>query len=171
MTRSSEDKIQNALRPIASLISKSEKAQRKLAENTWQHAMLRDNLKALRAALALMTRPADDAHGFTPHDLQDALRSLSSMIRKTLKARAAFPRGTSQHTLQRNRLAALQAAEAVIKAAQPGHRAAKRTRNHETRAPAASESGRHPRGTSTRDDFSTRNRQRPTMRRRGRRQP
>src|SRR4051794_12294876 len=39
---------------IASLISKSAKAQRKLTPGTWQHSMLRDNLKALRFASALM---------------------------------------------------------------------------------------------------------------------
>ena len=104
----------HALRPIASLISKSEKAQQKLAAGTWQHTMLRDNLKALHIASALMNRPTGR---FPRDDLQEALRALASMIRKTGSARAKFPHGTSQHTLQRNRLKALRMAAVLMKAA------------------------------------------------------
>jgi hypothetical protein len=55
------DEAPRALGPITSLISKSAKAQRKLTPGTWQHTMLRDNLRALRLAVALMTgrRPRD----------------------------------------------------------------------------------------------------------------
>lgn len=45
--------LQNAQAPIASLISKSEKAQTKLTPGTWQHAMLAQNLKALYIATPL----------------------------------------------------------------------------------------------------------------------
>lgn len=43
-----------AAAPLASLISKSEKAQRNLTPGSWQHAMLERNLAALRAAVALL---------------------------------------------------------------------------------------------------------------------
>jgi hypothetical protein len=109
------DELQEALRPIASLISKSEKAQQKLAPGTWQHTMLRDNLKALHIASALMKKESDDTERFTRDDLQEALGALASMISKTDKAQAKFTLGTSQHTLQRNRLKALRVAEALIK--------------------------------------------------------
>jgi hypothetical protein len=109
------DELQEALQPIASLISKSEKAQQKLAPGTWQHTMLRDNLKALHLASALMDKETDDTNSFTRDDLQEALRAFASMISKTHKAQAKFTTGTSQHTLQRNRLKALQVAEALIK--------------------------------------------------------
>jgi hypothetical protein len=108
--------LKEALRPIASLISKSEKAQQKLAPGTWQHTMLRDNLKALQIALALMSKETDNTNRFTRDGLQEALRAFASMISKTDKAQAKFAPGTSQHTLQRNRLRALQTAEARIKA-------------------------------------------------------
>ncbi|HWP97331.1 MAG TPA: phosphoenolpyruvate synthase [Syntrophomonadaceae bacterium] len=101
------DELQEALRPIASLISKSEKAQQKLAPGTWQHKMLRDNLKALHHASALMNKKTNDTDNFTQHDLQEALRAFASMISKTENAQAKFSPGTSQHTLQRNRLKAL----------------------------------------------------------------
>jgi hypothetical protein len=110
------DELQEALRPIASLISKSEKAQRQLVPGTWQHSMLRDNLKALRIASALMNSEADETDSFTRDDLQEALRAFASMISKTEKTQAKFSSGASQHTLQRNRLKALRMAEALITA-------------------------------------------------------
>jgi hypothetical protein len=110
------DELQEALRPIASLIGKSEKAQQKLAPGTWQHTMLRDNLKALHIASALMSKGVDDTASFTRDDLQEALRVLASMISKAEKAQAKFTPGTSQHTLQANRLEAFRIAEALIKA-------------------------------------------------------
>ena len=109
------DELQEALRPIASLISKSEKAQQKLAPGTWQHTMLRDNLKALHIASTLMNKDTDHKNNFIRDDLQEALRVLASMIIRTEKAQAKFSPGTSQHTLQRNRLKALRIAEALIK--------------------------------------------------------
>ena len=110
------DELQEALRPIASLISKSEKAQQKLAPGTWQHTMLRNNLKALHHAFALMNKETDAPQNFTRDDLQDALRAFASMINKTEKSQAKFSPGTSQHTLQQNRLKALHIAEARIQA-------------------------------------------------------
>ena len=110
------DELQKALRPIASLISKSEKAQRKLAPGTWQHTMLRDNLKALHIASLLMNKEARDPDKFTKGDLETALPVFASMISKAEKAQAKFSPGTSQYTLQQNRLKAFQIAEALIKA-------------------------------------------------------
>jgi hypothetical protein len=52
--RFNADEWQNARRVIASLTSKSAKAQQKLAPGTWQHKMLGDNLKALHIASALI---------------------------------------------------------------------------------------------------------------------
>jgi hypothetical protein len=106
--------LQEALQPITSLISKSEKAQPKLAPGTWQHTMLRDNLKALRIASALMNNEIDDTESFTREDLQEALPAFASMISKAEKAQAKFTPGTSQHTLQANRLKAFRIAEALI---------------------------------------------------------
>jgi hypothetical protein len=110
------DDLQEAFRPIASLISKSEKAQQKLALGTWQHTMLRDNLGALHLAFVLMNKDTDDTRSFTRDDLQAALRAFAAMTSRIEKSQAKFSLGTSQHTLQRNRLKALRIAEAVIKA-------------------------------------------------------
>jgi hypothetical protein len=51
-----KDDLERALAPIASLISKSEKAQQKLVPGTWQHTMLGNNLKALYIASPLLTK-------------------------------------------------------------------------------------------------------------------
>ena len=109
------DELQEALRPIASLISKSKKAQQKLASGTWQHTMLRDNLKALHIASALMNKDVDATDGFTPDDFQEGLHAFALMISKTEKAQARFSLGTSQHTMLRNRLKTLHIAQAMIK--------------------------------------------------------
>jgi hypothetical protein len=108
------DDLQEAFRPIASLISKSEKAQQQLVPGTWQHTMLRDNLKALHVASTLMNKEAKDFDIFIRVDLQEALRAFALMISRTEKAQAKFSSGTSQHTLLRNRLKALRIAEALI---------------------------------------------------------
>lgn len=109
------EELQQVLQPLASLISKSEKAQQKLAPGTWQHTMLRDNIKALRIASALMNKETGDTDAVARDDLQEALGAFASMIRKTEKAQAAFSPGTSQHTLQRNRLKALRIAEERVR--------------------------------------------------------
>lgn len=111
-----KDGAQRALRPIASLISKSEKAQRKLASGTWQHTMLRDNLKALHTAFTLMSEATDGEKKFSGDDLQEALRAFAGMIGRAEESQAKFAPGTSQHTLLRNRLMALRIAEALIRA-------------------------------------------------------
>lgn len=110
------DELQEALRQIASLISKSEKARQKLMPGMWQHTMLRDNLKALQIASALMSEETDDADCFIPDNLQEALRALAAMINRIEKAYAKYSPGSSQRTLQRNRLKALRLAEALINA-------------------------------------------------------
>ena len=110
----SPHEIQEALRPLASLISKSEKAQQKLAPGTWQHTMLRDNLKALHIASALIDRKTGNTDTIVQDELQEAYRALGSMICKTKKSQAMFSLGTSQNTLQQNRLKALRIAEAFI---------------------------------------------------------
>lgn len=109
--------LMETLRPIDSLISKSEKAKQKLAPGTWQHTMLSKNLKAMRMASALMNHNMKVAGIITRDDLQEALHSFASMIGKTEKSQATFEPGTSTHTLQRNRLKALLKAESIIKAA------------------------------------------------------
>ena len=106
--------IASALAPILSLISKSEKAQQKVAPGTWQHSMLGANLKALHIACALMNVDQGDAVQFAPDELRAAMQRLASMIEKTEQAQTRFAAGTSQHSLLKNRLSALRTAETHV---------------------------------------------------------
>lgn len=51
---------------------------------------------------------------FTEKDIAEALRAITSMISRTEKAKEKFAQGTSQHTLQKNRLKALNIASSLI---------------------------------------------------------
>ncbi|MBI1368815.1 MAG: hypothetical protein GC162_09210 [Planctomycetes bacterium] len=115
MGRSADRQSVEVRRPIASLISKSEKALGKLAPGTWQHDMLRDNLRALHLASALLNGDKTAGEGVTSSDLHPALAALGAMIRRVEKARAGLAAGTSQHTLQQNRLKALRIARTLVR--------------------------------------------------------
>ncbi len=52
----SKEDLEKALAPLASLMSKSEKARQKLAPGSWHHTMLGKNLKALRIAAPLLAK-------------------------------------------------------------------------------------------------------------------
>jgi hypothetical protein len=117
-----------AIQPIASLISKSEKAQQKLTPGTWQHTMLQGNLRAWHIALALMKRKTNAADVPTREDLEAALRAFAEMTDRSQKAQAKFAPGTSQYTLQQNRIREFRAAEALINAELRGY-------SHETASP------------------------------------
>ena len=49
-----------------------------------------------------------------PHDLEEALRALSSTIAKCVKVKPKLTRGTPQHTLLVRRIRALRIAAALI---------------------------------------------------------
>jgi hypothetical protein len=104
--------MSNNLAPLQSLLCKSEKAITKLRDGTWQHTMLTNNINALRIAPALMD---DEGADFTPDELGAALIAFADMTERTEKSQGKFSAGTSQHTLQDNRLKALRAAESAIK--------------------------------------------------------
>ena len=102
-----------ALKPIASLISKSEKARQKLVPGTWQHTMLGNNIRALHIGFALMNKANTGMRMKTREDLQEAVQAYADMVGRTEKSLTKFLPGTSQHSLQRNRLKALHMARAL----------------------------------------------------------
>lgn len=111
------DEVREAAGPIASLLAKSEKARQKLAAGTWQHTMLGDNIRALRVASSLIGASPDAANEVSREDLEEALRALASMIERVEGTKATFEPGSSQHSLQRNRLQALRIASAAVESA------------------------------------------------------
>ena len=102
------------LRPIESLLHKSEKALEKLAEGTWQHAMLRDNVRAMRLSCTLLTGGVGAAEAFDRAELAHAQGALFDMLRRSEQAQRKFAEGTAQFTLQRNRIHALCVAESLV---------------------------------------------------------
>ena len=76
--------------------------------------MIQRNVRALRIAIALIsdeaTHPGEE---LLCHAL-DAADALAAMIEKVEEAKAQFESGTSQHSLQKNRLQALKVARMVV---------------------------------------------------------
>lgn len=107
--------------PLQSLISKSEKALQKLAPGSWQHAMLHDHLAALYLGRDLIRDGPQAAQVHALDALHAALASLATMIGKSETAQARLTMGSAQHTLLKNRIAALEMARAHIQAAASRH--------------------------------------------------
>ena len=104
-----------SIRPLLSLMAKSEKALLKLSPGDWQHTMLSQNLHALRLAIRLL----DSEKLETMVDRDEVLAAqdaFAKMIGTTENALSKFTPGTSQHTLLQNRLKALRWAEDAIRA-------------------------------------------------------
>ncbi len=96
------------MRPLESLLSKSQKALAKLKPGTWQAKMLLHTVEALR----LVIDHCQSGAAASSPELRKALQTLEALTVKTMKTK--FAQGTSQHSLQQNRLAALRAAMAMI---------------------------------------------------------
>ena len=107
---------QRLLKPIASLLSKSEKAQRKLKPDSWQYAMLRDNIAALHIAQALIDESAAHDATFEQGNLRKARHALDTMIARTETPLGTFAPGSAQHSLLHNRANALRTAKSLVNA-------------------------------------------------------
>ena len=112
MTLSDRDAL---LRPLVSLIAKSEKALLKLSPDGWQHTMLSQNIRALKIALHLLDGEAQTVGVLDRDEVLAAQDAFAKMIEKTENALSKLTPGTSQHTLLQNRLEALQWAEDAIR--------------------------------------------------------
>ena len=106
--------IANAIRPIASLLSKSKKSLQKLIPGTWQHARLLDRIAALHIAILLMDAERNNAGNFTHLELREGLSVIAGLIEECEKVTAKFSRGTSQHTMLLNRCNALSIAQILV---------------------------------------------------------
>lgn len=72
MTRTfTTEELSESLPPITSLIGKCEKAQAKLTEGTAQHSLLRNRIKALRVAEALILQALEPSKGQEPDERQE----------------------------------------------------------------------------------------------------
>lgn len=116
MNKRTREELREVIQPIASLISKSEKARQKLAPGTWQHRKLQKNLRALHIAFDLMSGRTSRVKVLAPADFRAVLDAFADMTKRSQKAQAKFTPGTPHHSLQQNRLRAFRAAGALIRA-------------------------------------------------------
>jgi hypothetical protein len=112
MDEFSPEDLSEARRALSSLRSKSEKAAGKLKDGSWQERLTTGIVNASDVALRLI-----DGGTVSPYD-QDALAeshaALKDALRRAEEVIVRFAAGTSQHTLQKNRVAALRIALALI---------------------------------------------------------
>lgn len=108
--------MEEALQAIASMISRSEEAQGKLAQGTSQHTLLKNRIKALRIASSLITNElaGHDTTEYTIEELKEAFKPIVSLISKSEKARMKLLQGTWQHTMLCDNLKALYIASPLI---------------------------------------------------------
>lgn len=105
-----EKDMEEALRALASMISRTEKSEEKFAQGTSQHTLQKNRLKALQIASALISKgqaESDGADCYTEEDLKNALAPITSLISKSEKARGKLAQGTWQHTMLSENLKAL----------------------------------------------------------------
>jgi hypothetical protein len=90
------EELSEALQVIASTIAKCEKSQLKFKEGTSQHTLLRNRIKALYIANALITNE-DIIDKYTREELMESLRPIASIISKCEKAQAKYEQGTTNY--------------------------------------------------------------------------
>ena len=96
MDNYTKEQLSEALRVVASTISRCEKIQPKFAQGTSQYTLLRNRIKALYISKALIT--ADNTiEEYTAEELMAALPPVTSIISKTKKAQSKYEEGTIQY--------------------------------------------------------------------------
>lgn len=109
--------MEEALRAIASMIDRSEKAQEKFAQGISQHTLQRNRIKALYIASSLIKKELagqDISDQYTKEDLEKALAPIASLISKSEKARQKLAQGTWQDTMLKDNLKALYIASPLL---------------------------------------------------------
>lgn len=106
------EELGEAHRAILSLRNKSEKASGKLKEGSWQKTLLDSYVKAADTALKLID--GDMAMPFECEALNEANKSLEDALHRAEEVIGRFVAGSSQHTLQTNRIVALKIALTMI---------------------------------------------------------
>ena len=112
--------MEEALRAIASMIERGEKAQEKFAQGTSQHTLQKNRIKALYIASSLIKKESaehDATDKYTKADLEKALAPIASLISKSEKARGKLAQGTWQYTMLSDNLKALYIASPLLEKA------------------------------------------------------
>jgi ABC-type antimicrobial peptide transport system ATPase subunit len=107
-----EEELEEARRALASLLHKCRKSREKLKEDSWQWKLMEDNIRAVEVVLPMLQ--PEGVVDFSGDDLEAAFRALSSTLDRTEKIREKLKQGTSQWTLNKNRIRALTIALALL---------------------------------------------------------
>ncbi len=105
-----KEDMEEALRAITSMISRTEKSKEKFAQVTSQHTLQKNRLRALNIVSSLISKELKESNGmdcYTKEDLEKALAPIASLISKSEKAQKKLAQGTWQHTMLSNNLKAL----------------------------------------------------------------
>lgn len=114
MDRPGEADTERALRAIASMVERSEKAQARFAPGTAQHTLLENRINALGVASALVGQsPA----GHPRAALEKARAPIASLIGKSEKALGKLAPGSWQHAMLEENLWALRLAAPLLEKA------------------------------------------------------
>lgn len=112
MDNFTSEELCEAHRAIVSLRNKSEKASGKLKADSWQKKQMDSYVKAADIALQLIN--GDTTIPFTCESLHEANKSLADALRRAEEVIGKFAVGSPQHTLLKNRIAALKIALTLI---------------------------------------------------------
>lgn len=112
MDQSSESGSEKAIALIQATVANCEKMQLKFAEGTPQHTLLRNRIKALRIARALLMEDGS-ASAYSDAELSDAIRPIASIISKCQSGKQKHASGSATYArLQRT----IDAMETALKA-------------------------------------------------------
>ncbi|WP_200967029.1 hypothetical protein [Insulibacter thermoxylanivorax] len=89
-----QEELARAVTILTNTIHNCEKMQRKFAEGTSQHTLLKNRIIALNISKALLTN--DRTMTFTVEELREALPPVVSIIHKTARAQNKYEEGSSQ---------------------------------------------------------------------------
>lgn len=103
---------EQAVALLSSTIEKCENMQRKFAEGTSRHSLLKNRIKALRIAKALLT--GDPAAFYTAAELKEALPPVNSIIHKTTKAQRKHEQGSPKYKQYEPLIRTMEISKAVI---------------------------------------------------------
>ena len=113
MNTYTETEKEQALGVIESAVGRCEKVWPKFAEGTSQHSLLKNRIKALYIAKALISGK-EKRDGYGKEELQQALTPIESIISKCEKARLKFEDGSSHYIRFSKMIDAMETAKAYI---------------------------------------------------------
>lgn len=102
--------MEAAIKNLASMIAKSQKAQVKFAQDSSQHSLLGNRIHALNVASALIWGELAEpqaAAAYTSEELQNAQAPIASLISKSKKSQQKLEPGSWQYKMLDNNLKAL----------------------------------------------------------------